>query len=179
MSSNNIGKIDRQLFRYSPDQMVMRLNKLIETSNNRNVTLETQEKNGTTVLVAGVQPDGTFGLKYWDKQGDRYVFISDAGGGGGGIGATGPQGPIGATGPAGSTGPAGATGTGSIGATGRTGATGPAGATGSGATGVAGPTGATGPAGSWEGNNFTIDGGYPDTIYGIDDTLIVDFGGVT
>lgn len=141
-------RIDRELYKKNPDQFILRLNEVIDFLNRGNFYSETIQKEGNRVLIAGMQPDGSFGLKYWDREGDRYVYVGEAGGGG----ASGPTGPAGPSGPPGATG-AGTTGaTGPQGATGPTGGAGPVGATGAtgpiGNTGVQGTTGPTGPAGN-------------------------------
>lgn len=142
-----IQRIDFDLYRYNPDQFLTRLNSIVDKANNDNYFLEVLDKNSNTVAVIGNQPDGSYGAKYWRKEGDRYVFLADiGGGGGGGNGATGPTGP---TGPQGATGATGAGMTGATGPTGPLGGAGPQGATGpSGPEGPTGPQGATGPAGA-------------------------------
>lgn len=141
---------DLELYKRRPDQVILRLNEIIRQLNDNNFFNEVIEKEGKRVLISGRQPDGSFGLKYWDREGDRYVYVGEAGGGGA-QGPTGPTGPIGPTGPTGAgttgaTGPMGATGpTGGAGPSGMTGATGPSGA--SGATGATGPTGPQGDPG--------------------------------
>lgn len=163
MAEVPLRKFDRQVVKYSPDQLTMRLNEIVANSNGQRFSKEYRQDNSNVTLIVGVQPDGSFGLKYWEKRGDQYVYISDAGGSGGEIGPTGPQGNQGPTGPMG---PQGATGVGSTGATGAqgiqgatgprgfTGATGDTGATGSqgiqgatGVQGVTGPQGGIGPQG--------------------------------
>lgn len=137
-------RIDYELWKRNPDQMVFRINQLIDEINARAVRDEQYKDGDNAVLISGMQPDGSWGLKYWKKNGDIWEYVGEAGGGGGG-GATGPTGPVGATGPAGPSGPAGPTGPqGNPGSLGFTGATG---ATGAGVTGATGPVGATGAQG--------------------------------
>lgn len=143
-STRTLKRFDHELYKRAPDQMVARLNDMVLKANSLDFTHEIRQRGTNRVIIAGNQPDGSWGLKYWDREGDIYQFVSDAGGGGGGAsGATGPQGP---TGPGGTTGPTGPQGIqGDPGVIGNTGSTGPIGATGStGPQGTTGPIGATG-----------------------------------
>lgn len=149
MANKVLKPIDMQLYKYAPDQMILRLNEIVNVSNSRNLTVEMSNPGTTRVLISGVQPDKSFGLFYWDKLGDNYANKTAAGGGGGG-GSTGATGAVGPMGPSGATGPIGFSGaTGPQGIQGIQGLTGPRGFTGAtGLTGEAGPTGATGTAGN-------------------------------
>lgn len=71
-----IGRVDRQLFKYSPDQMIVRLNDVIDTLNNKQVTVMVEDAKSNEVIMIGLQPDGSFGIKKWNKQGDNYTYIS-------------------------------------------------------------------------------------------------------
>lgn len=145
--SREIRKLDRAVYKYNPDQTIVRLNEIIDAVNQKQLTLEQRQKGTIRVIISGNQPDGTFGLKYWDKKGDLYEYVSDVAGAGL-TGPTGPTGPAGTNGSTGATGPAGATGVGATGATGPTGVQGPTGVGATGATGVAGPTGVNGNTGA-------------------------------
>lgn len=150
MSNRILKPIDMQLYKYAPDQMILRLNEIVNVSNSRNLTVEMSNPGTTRVLISGVQPDKSFGLFYWEKLGDNYANKTAAGGGGGGGGSTGATGAVGPIGPSGATGPIGFSGaTGAQGIQGVQGITGPRGFTGAtGDTGIAGPTGASGVPGS-------------------------------
>lgn len=67
---------DRQIYKYSPDQMILRLNQIVDTINGITVALMVTDKDSKTVIITGQQPDGSFGVKKWTKNGDNYTFIS-------------------------------------------------------------------------------------------------------
>jgi hypothetical protein len=68
-------RIDREMYKFKPDQMVRRLNEIVEVANSQNISIEQQSTiiNSKEVMVYGMQPDGTFGVKKWDKEGDQYT----------------------------------------------------------------------------------------------------------
>lgn len=68
-------RFDREMYKYKPDQTVLRLNDLIDVVNNLGVSIEqsSQIVGSQEVLVYGNQPDGTFGIARWTKQGDQYL----------------------------------------------------------------------------------------------------------
>lgn len=70
-----IQKLDRQVFKYAPDQMILRLNQFIDEHNRLKVAVEVDEEGSNNVIIIGKQPDGTFGIKKWIKQGDVYTFV--------------------------------------------------------------------------------------------------------
>lgn len=78
MSNRVLKKFDRQVYKYNPDQMIVRLNEIVEISNRRNYVIELADANSNRVLILGYQPDKTFGMKYWEKQGDNYITSTDA-----------------------------------------------------------------------------------------------------
>lgn len=71
----NLKRLDRSVFKYNPDQMVFRLNDVIDTLNKQNISLEQQSTvvDSKEVLIYGMQPDGTFGIAKWDREGDQYT----------------------------------------------------------------------------------------------------------
>ena len=68
-------RFDRSLYKYNPDQMVLRLNEIVDEINSRSISLEQQSTiiNSKEVIVYGLQPDGTFGIAKWTKEGDTYT----------------------------------------------------------------------------------------------------------
>lgn len=70
-------KLDRQVYKYNPDQMVVRLNEIVDTINSQQVVVMVQDKTGKDVIFIGNQPDGSFGIKQWLKQGDTYSLVED------------------------------------------------------------------------------------------------------
>jgi len=68
-------RFDRSVFKYTPDQMVLRLNFIVDAINKHNVAIEQHSTivNSKEVLIYGMQPDGTFGIAKWDKEGDQYT----------------------------------------------------------------------------------------------------------
>lgn len=74
--SKLIPRFDRQVYKYAPDQMVVRLNAIVDKLNSENASVIVEDPKSNTVIIVGVQPDGTFGAKKWTKTGDNYTFIS-------------------------------------------------------------------------------------------------------
>lgn len=67
-------RIDRELYKFKPDQMVLRLNEIIDNANNMQTSIVQHSTivNSNKVLVYGMQPDGTFGIARWELAGDTY-----------------------------------------------------------------------------------------------------------
>jgi hypothetical protein len=70
----SLKKFDRQVYKYNPDQMILRLNDMVDALNFSNVTIEQHSTiiDDHRVIVYGMQPDGTFGIARWLKEGDQY-----------------------------------------------------------------------------------------------------------
>jgi hypothetical protein len=68
-------RFDREMYKFKPDQMVLRLNDLLGVVNGLGTSIEqaSQVIGSQEVIVYGNQPDGSFGIKKWVKQGDQYV----------------------------------------------------------------------------------------------------------
>lgn len=68
-------RFDRSIYKYNPDQMVLRLNDVVDTLNSLNVSIEQHSTviDSKEVIVYGMQPDGTFGIAKWTKEGDQYT----------------------------------------------------------------------------------------------------------
>jgi hypothetical protein len=71
----SLKRFDREMYKYRPDQMILRLNDMVEVVNGQNVTIEQHSTipNSKAVIIYGMQPDGTFGIAKWDKEGDNYT----------------------------------------------------------------------------------------------------------
>lgn len=74
--SRPLPRFDRQVYKYAPDQMVVRLNAIVDKINSENASVIVEDPKSNVVIIIGVQPDGTFGAKKWTKTGDNYTFIS-------------------------------------------------------------------------------------------------------
>lgn len=70
-----LSRFDRSVYKYNPDQTVLRLNEIVDSINNMGVVLEQSDNtiNSKLVIVYGRQPDGTFGIAKWTKDGDTYT----------------------------------------------------------------------------------------------------------
>jgi hypothetical protein len=68
-------RFDRSMYKFNPDQMILRLNDLVDEVNARNISIEQHSTiiNSKEVIVYGMQPDGTFGIAKWTKEGDIYT----------------------------------------------------------------------------------------------------------
>lgn len=70
----SLKRFDRELYKYKPDQMVLRLNDIVEALNGQSTSIEQASTilSSKEVIVYGNQPDGTFGIAKWEKEGDSY-----------------------------------------------------------------------------------------------------------
>lgn len=68
-------RFDRNVFKYNPDQTILRLNDIVDVINGQNVSIEQHSTiiNSKEVIIYGMQPDGTFGIARWTKEGDTYT----------------------------------------------------------------------------------------------------------
>lgn len=68
-------RFDRETYKYKPDQMVLRLNEIVGAVNQQNISIEQHSTiiGSSEVMIYGMQPDGTFGIAKWQKDGDSYV----------------------------------------------------------------------------------------------------------
>lgn len=68
-------RFDKELYKFKPDQMVLRLNDVVDTINKLQVSLEQHSTviGSKEVIIYGMQPDGTFGIAKWNKEGDTYA----------------------------------------------------------------------------------------------------------
>ncbi len=71
-------RIDRELFRNKPDQMVMRYNEMVDMLNSEQYAKELVSKDGSQTIFVGNQPDGSFGVKLWNNKGDTYEYAGSA-----------------------------------------------------------------------------------------------------
>ena len=65
-------RFDRSIYKYNPDQMIVRLNEMISFLNSVGEGLELTDTNTNSneVIVLGKQPDGSFGIvKYAKRRG--------------------------------------------------------------------------------------------------------------
>ena len=71
----SLKRFDRPMYKFSPDQMVLRLNDIVDVVNGLGVSLEQHSTviNSNEVIIYGMQPDGSFGIAKWTKEGDRYT----------------------------------------------------------------------------------------------------------
>lgn len=71
----SLKRFDREMYKYRPDQMILRLNDMVDAMNGQNVSIEQHSTipNSKEVIIYGMQPDGTFGIARWDKEGDSYT----------------------------------------------------------------------------------------------------------
>jgi hypothetical protein len=71
----SLKRFDREMYKFRPDQMVLRLNDIVDAANSLQTTIEQHSTtlNSKEVIVYGMQPDGTFGIARWDKEGDTYT----------------------------------------------------------------------------------------------------------
>lgn len=74
-----ITRIDRELYKRYPDQMIARLNEIIDRQNGSVFGLEIEQRNGNSVIIIGNQPitaadpsPTEFGIVMWEKNGDFY-----------------------------------------------------------------------------------------------------------
>lgn len=75
-----VARIDRELYKRYPDQIIARLNEIIDRQNGTVFGLEIEQRNGNSVIVIGNQPTNTatpspteFGIVMWEKEGDFYT----------------------------------------------------------------------------------------------------------
>lgn len=66
-------RFDRQVYKYAPDQMVVRLNQIIDKLNGENATVMVEDPKSNSVIIMGVQPDNSFGVYRWIKKGDEFT----------------------------------------------------------------------------------------------------------
>lgn len=76
--SKFIQKFDQTLYKYNPDQMIVRLNEIVDTINSQQVVVMVSDDKTNNVIFIGKQPDGSFGIKKWLKQGDSYAYVGGA-----------------------------------------------------------------------------------------------------
>lgn len=71
----SLKRFDREMYKFRPDQTVLRLNDVVDEINKLQAIFEQHSTipNSKEVIVYGMQPDGTFGIARWDKEGDAYT----------------------------------------------------------------------------------------------------------
>jgi len=70
-----IKRFDRDLYKKRPDQMVLRLNEIANEINSRGRSSQQQRDDTNDVIITGMQPDGSFGVKHWKKNGDLWELV--------------------------------------------------------------------------------------------------------
>ena len=73
--AKTLKRFDQQVYKFKPDQMVLRLNDMVDAINGQTLSFEQVDStpNSNFVIVYGRQPDGSFGIAKWTKLGDQYT----------------------------------------------------------------------------------------------------------